>query len=174
MFEGQVETVKTDNGLYAMRTGCAIEERLQPKMMVNITDGYIIVEDTEENVKKFKTLIEWSKDILYDNENPYIKCKVFYNIPEEFNKIWEGISLRADLSSKRKQEELIANPPISEDIKEINDLRGLIQYLIEERNSNINAINYEYSGDDLDDVILEAEQKELQRLADLYLKEGVK
>lgn len=170
MFEGQVETVKTGNGLYAMRTVYAIEDRLQPKMMVNITDGYIIVEDTEENVKKFKTLIEWSKDILYDNENPYIKCKVFYNIPEEFNKIWEGISLRADLTAKRKQEELMANPPIDEDIKEINNLKGLVQYLIKERKYNVGALNDEYSTDDLDDVILEAEQKELNRLADLYLE----
>lgn len=170
MFEEQVDTVKTDNGLYATRTGCAIEERLQPKMMVNITYGYIIVEDTEENVKKFKTLIEWSKDILYDNENPYIKCKVFYNTPEEFDKIWEGISLRAELSSKRKQEKLMANPPISKDIKEIDNLNGLVQYLIKERDSNINAINYEYSSDELDDAILEAEQKELQRLAELYLR----
>lgn len=167
MFEEQVET---DNGLYAMRTSCAIEERLQPKMIVNITDGYIIVEDTVENVKKFETLIEWSKDILYDNENPYIKCKVFYNTPEEFNMIWEGIALRAELTAKRKQEELMANPPISKDIKEIDNLKGLVQYLIKERNSNIDAINYEYSTDELDDAILEAEQKELQRLADLYLE----
>lgn len=170
MFEEQVETVKTDNGLYAIRAGHAIEERLQPNMMVSITDGYIIVEDTEENIKKFKTFIEWSKDILYDNENPYIKCKVFYNTPEEFYKIWEGISLRAELSAKRKQEELKANPPISEDIKELSNLKELVEYLIKERKYNVGALNVEYSTDDLDDVILEAEQKELNRLANLYLE----
>lgn len=170
MFEEKVETVKTDNGLYAIRTGHAIEERLQPKMMVNITDGYIIVEDTEENVKKFKTLKEWSKDILYDNENPYIKCKVFYNTPEEFDKIWEGINLRSDLQTKRKQEELMANPPIDEDINKISNAKELVGYLIKERKYNVGALNNEYSTDDLDDVILEAEQKELQRLADFYLE----
>lgn len=169
MFEDQVETVKTDNGLYAIRAGHVIEERLQPKMITNLDDGYIIVEDTIENTEKFKKLIEWSKDILYDDENQYIKCKVFYNTPEEFDKIWEGISLRAELKAKRKQEELMANPPISEDIKELNSLRELVDYLIEERNNNIDSLNYEYSYNELDNYILEAEQKELNRLANLYL-----
>lgn len=171
MFEEQVEIVKTDNGLYAIRAGHAIEERLQPKMITNIDGGYIIVEDTIENVKKFETFLEWSKDILNDNENPYINCKVFYNTPEEFNKIWEGISLRAELKAKRKQEELFANPPIDEDIQKLNNLRELIDYLIEERKYNVGALNDEYSTEKLDDYILEAEQKELNRLADLYLSE---
>lgn len=168
-FEEQVETVKTDSGLYAIRTGCAIEERLQPKMITTRDGEYIIVEDTKENVKKFETFLEWSKDILNDSENPYINCKVFYNTPEEFNKIWEGISLRAELKAKRKQEELMANPPISEDIKELSNLKELVDYLIEERKYNVGTLNDEYSTDKLDDYILEAEQKELNRLADLYL-----
>lgn len=170
MFEEKVVTLKTDLGTAILRASNTFAEQLQPTMITNIKDGYFIVEDTKENVEKFEKLIKLSKDVLSDNKNPYIKCKVFYNSPEEFAKIWEGIHLRGQLYAKRKQKELIANPPISEDIKEINNLRGLVQYLIEERNSNIDAINYEYSSDELDDVILEAEQKELQRLADLYLE----
>lgn len=170
MFEEKVETVKSDLGTAIIRASRTFAEQLQPTMITNIKDGYFIVENTKANVEKFDKLIEWSKDVLSDNKNPYIKCKVYYNSPDEFAKIWEGIHLRGQLYAKRKQEELIANPPISEDIKEINDFRGLVQYLIEERNRNIDAINYEYSTDEVDDAILEAEQKELQRLADLYLE----
>lgn len=171
MFEEKVDIMRIQNGEYILGAENRIEEKLQPKMITNADEGFIIVEDTIENVKKFKTLLEWSKDIIYDKYNPYIRCKVFYNTPDEFDMIWEGISLRAELNAKRKKQELIKTAPIDEDINELSNLEELVYYLIEERNRYRSIIYYEGGYDEIEEAIINAEHNELQRLADLYLSE---
>lgn len=170
MFEEKVDILRVEDGECLFYADNRIEEKLNPKMITNFEQGFIIVLNTEENLKKFDALIEWSKDILYDEQNPYIKCKVFYNDFDDYYKICEGILLRVELQAKRKKQELIANPPIDEDIKKISSAKELVEYLILEREYSERALIDEYSIDKLDKYILKAEQKELKRLADLYLE----
>lgn len=170
MFEEKVDIMRVENGYCAFLADNRIEAELNPKMIINFEKGFIIVLNTEENLKKFDALIEWSKDILYDEQNRYIKCKVFYNDFDDYYKIWEGITLRAELQAKRKKEELLNNPPIDEDIKDISNLNELVDYLIEERNRYKNIVYYEDSYDEIEEAILNAEHNELKRLADLFLK----
>lgn len=174
MFEEKIDIMRVENGECAFLADNRIEEKLIPKMIINFEKGFIIVLNTEENLKKFDALIEWSKDILYDEQNPYIKCKVFYNDFDDYYKIWEGISLRTEIQAERKKQKLLDNPPIDEDINELSNLKELVYYLIEERNRYKNIIYYEEEGgyDEIEEATIKAEQKELNRLADLYLKEG--
>ncbi|WP_323709443.1 hypothetical protein [Mammaliicoccus sciuri] len=170
MFEEQVDIMRVENGYCAFLADKRIEAELNPKMITNFEEGFIIVLKTEDNIKKFDTLIEWSKDNLYDEQNPYIKCKVFYNDFDDYYKIWEGISLRAELQAKRKKQELLDSPPIDEDISELSNLKELVDYLIEERNRYKNIVYYEDRYDEIEEAILNAEHNELKRLADLFLK----
>lgn len=172
MFEEKIDIMRVENGECAFLADNRIEEKLSPKMIINFEKGFIIVLNTEENLKKFDALIEWSKDILYDEQNPYIKCKVFYNDFDDYYKIWEGISLRAKLQAKRKKQELLDNPPIDEDINELSNLKELVYYLIEERNRYKNIIYYEEGGyDEIEEATIKAEYDELLKLAKMYLKE---
>ncbi|MEB6232547.1 hypothetical protein [Mammaliicoccus sciuri] len=172
MFEEKVGILRVEDGECLFYADNRIEEKLNPKMITNFEKGFIIVLNTEENLKKFDALIEWSKDILYDEQNPYIKCKVFYNDFDDYYKIWEGISLRAELQAKRKKQELLDNPPIDEDIKDISNLNELVYYLIEERNRYRNIIYYEDEGgyDEIEEATINAERNELLKLAKMYLK----
>lgn len=166
----ELDIVRIENDECTFYADNRIEEKLRPKMITNFDKSFIIVLNTEENLTRFDTLIDWSKDILYDEENPYIKCNVFYNDFVDYYKILEGILLRVDLQAKRKRQELFDNAPIDEEIRKISSAKELVEYLIEERKYNIGALNDEFScNTKLDDIILKAEQKELNRLADLYL-----
>lgn len=170
MFEEKVDIMRVENDYCAFLADNRIEAELNPKMIINFEKGFIIVLNTEENLKKFDALIEWSKDILYDEQNRYIKCKVFYNDFDDYYKIWEGISLRAELQAKRKKQELLDNPPIDEEISELSNLKELVDYLIEERNRYKNIDYYKDGYDEIEEAIINAEHNELKRLADLFLE----
>lgn len=116
MFEEKVGIMRIEDGDYVTGAQNAVESKLKPKMITNVDDSFIIVEDSLENNEKFQTLLEWAKDILYEEFNPYIKCQVIYSSPEEFNKIWEETLLKARIWAKNKKQELIDNAPIDEDI----------------------------------------------------------
>ena len=171
MFEGQVDILRIEDGEYVTEAKNAVESKLRPKMITNVDDGLIIVENSLGNIKKFQTLLEWAADIFYEEFNPYIKCRVTYSSPEEFNKIWDETLLKARIWAKNKKQELIDNAPIDEDINKINNVKELIDYLIRDREYNVSLINGQFSTNiSLDEIILEVEQKELKRLADLYLE----
>lgn len=170
MFEEQVDIMRVENDYCTFLADKRIEAELNPKMITNFKEGFIIVLKTEDNIKKFDTLIEWSKDILYDEQNPYIKCKVFYNDIDDYYKIWEGIYLRAEAQAERKKQELLDNPPIDEDISELSNLKELVDYLIEERNRYKNIVYYEDGYDEIEEALINAEHNELKRLADLFLE----
>lgn len=171
MFEEKVDILRVENGECAFLTYKRFEAKLSPKMITNFEEGFIIVLNTEENIKKFDTLIEWFKNNIYDEKNPYIKCKVFYNDFEDYYKIWEGIYLRAEIQAERKRQELLDNPPIDEDISEISSLKELVDYLIEERHRYKSIIYYEDGYDEIEEATIEAECNELLNLAKMYLKE---
>ncbi|WP_323705948.1 hypothetical protein P3U41_05970 [Mammaliicoccus sciuri] len=172
MFEEKVGIMRIEDGDYVTGAQNAVESKLKPKMITNVDDSFIIVEDSLENNEKFQTLLEWAKDILYEEFNPYIKCQVIYSSPEEFNKIWEETLLKARIWAKNKKQELIDNAPIDEDINKIGNVKELIDYLIEDREYNVSLINGQFSTNiSLDEIILEVEQKKLKRLADLYLED---
>ncbi|RIO07385.1 hypothetical protein BUZ94_13050 [Mammaliicoccus sciuri] len=170
MFEEKVDIMRVEDGECLFYADNRIEETLNPKMITNFEIGYIIVLNTEENIKKFDNLIEWSKDILYDEQNPYIKCKVFYNDIDDYYKIWEGIYLRAEIQAERNKQELLDNPPIGEDIKKISNLEELVYYLIEERNRYKSIIYYEDGYDEIEEATIKAECDELLKLAKMHLE----
>ena len=170
MFEEKADILRINSGECVYYGDYRIEAELNPKMITNFEEGFIIVLNTEENIKKFDDLIEWSKDILYDEQNPYIKCKVFYNDFDDYYKIWGGIYLRAEIQAKRKKQELLDNPPIDEDINELSNLKELVYYLIEERNRYKNIVYYEDGYDEIEEAIINAEHNELKRLANIYLE----
>lgn len=141
-------------------------ERLeeQPIMMINSDERYIILYDTEDNIQKFK---KYTKD---SNQEFLDQFKYYYNTPEDFWKIWEGIKLSSELNAERERQRKLENPPISEEIKNISNKDELIEYLLSERYAAEFDLLYQGAMDmGLDEAILNAEQEELKRLANKYI-----
>lgn len=141
-------------------------ERLeeQPMMMINHDERYIILYDTEENIQKFKN---YTKDA---NQEFLDQFKYYYNTPDDYLKIREGIELISKLNAERERQRKLENPPISEEIKNISNRDELIEYLLSERYAAEFDLLYERAMDmELDEAILNAEQEELKRLADKYI-----
>lgn len=138
-------------------------ERLeeQPMMMINHDERYIILYDTEENIQKFKN---YTKDA---NQEFLDQFKYYYNTPDDYLKIREGIELISKLNAERERQRKLENPPISEGIKNISNRDELIEYLLSERYAVEFGLIYEGSMDiEVDKAILNAEQEELKRLAE--------
>lgn len=138
-----------------------------PIMAINGEDKWIIVMNTDDNIKKFNRVI---------NDTPQGKVpdnfKLYYNTPEEYELITEGVRLRAELSEKRERERKLINPDIDEDILDIKDKQDLINYLLEQRYLYESINIDEYSEDwEVDYAQLNAEQAELKRLIAKYFKE---
>lgn len=141
-------------------------ERLeeQPIMIINRDERYIILYDTEENIQKFKNCTKDSNQEFLD------QFKYYYNTPDDYWKIWEGIKLSYELNAERERQRKLKNPPISEEIKNISNIDELIEYLLSERYTAVSDLLCEVSMDmGLDEAILNAEQEELKRLADKYI-----
>ena len=130
-------------------------------------DKWIMVMNTDENIKKFKKM--WENTPQEKRPEGY---KVYYNTPEEYEWILEGMELRAELSEKRERERKLINPDIDENILDIKSKQDLINYFLDQRwlyeATNID----EYSEDEeVDHAQLNAEQAELKKLIDKYFKE---
>ena len=145
------------------------KRRMQQTPIISFSnkDKWIIVMNTDENIKKFNRVMEKTPQ-----EKRPENYKVYYNNPKEYELITEGIRLRAELSEKRERERKLINPDIDEDILNIKSKQGLFDYLLEQRylykSSNID----EYSEDrEVDHAQLNAEQAELRRLISKYFKE---
>lgn len=141
-------------------------ERLEelPIMMINHDERYIILYDTEENIQKFKNCTKDSNQEFLD------QFKYYYNTPDDYLKIWEGIELSSKLNAERKRQRKLENPPISEGIKNISNRDELIEYLLSERYAAEFDLIYERAMDiEVDEAILNAEQEELKRLADEFI-----
>ena len=139
-----------------------LEER--PIMMINHDERYIILYDTEDNIQKFKNITKDSNQEFLD------QFKYYYNTPDDYWKIWEGIKLSSELNAERERQRKLENPPISEEIKNISNRDELIEYLLSERYAAEFDLIYERAMDmELDEAILNAEQEELKRLADKYI-----
>ena len=128
---------------------------------------WIIVMNTDKNIKKFKKM--WENTPQEKRPEDY---KVYYNTPEEYERIIEGMDLRAELSEKRERERKLINPDIDENILDVKNKQDLINYFLEQRwlyeATNID----EYSEDrEVDHAQLNAEQAELRRLISKYFKE---
>ncbi|MDW4380467.1 hypothetical protein QI041_02895 [Staphylococcus saprophyticus] len=138
-----------------------------PTMTMSNEGNWIIVENSDDNVKKFnKLIVDTPQGCVPDG------VKVYYNTPEEYERILEGMDLRAELSEKRERERKLVNPDIDEDILDIKNKQNLIDYLLEKKylyeSSNID----EYSEDwEVDYAQLNAEQLELKRLIAKHFKE---
>ena len=102
-----------------------LEER--PIMIINRDERYIILYDTEENIQKFKNCTKDSNQEFLD------QFKYYYNTPDDYWKIWEGIKLSYELNAERERQRKLKNPPISEEIKNISNKDELIEYLLSER-----------------------------------------
>ncbi|WP_145441175.1 hypothetical protein [Staphylococcus saprophyticus] len=128
-------------------------------------DKWIMVMNTDDNIKKFNRFIEETPE----GEIPK-DCKIYYNTPEEYELIVEGVRLRAELDEKREKEHKLINPDIDEDILNIESKQDLIDYLLEQRHSYQSNIIDEYSEDwEVDCAQLKAETEELKKLVDKYL-----
>ncbi|MBM2659663.1 hypothetical protein [Staphylococcus pseudoxylosus] len=139
----------------------------RPTMIINYDEHYIIVEDTDENIEKFNNLVKSTGVEKVPDD-----YSVYYNTTDDYHKIFEGFELRNELNERKERECKFENPPIDKEILEITSKEKLFSYLIQDREDKEEAIIHEYSIDmDLDYKILEAEQKELKRLADRYLLE---
>lgn len=69
----------------------------------------------------------------------------------------------------RERERNLNNPPINEEILNIESIYGLVKFLIDERYSNELDLIHEYSTDeDVEMARLEAEQDKLKELAIKY------
>ena len=135
-----------------------------PTMMFNKDEHWIIVESSKENLNKFNNLVESTP--MGKVPNNYL---IYYNTPDEYAKILEGVNLRAELTEMRERERNLNNPPINEEILNIESIYGLVKFLIDERYSNELDLIHEYSTDeDVEMARLEAEQDKLKELAIKY------
>ncbi|MBF7023729.1 hypothetical protein [Staphylococcus kloosii] len=136
-----------------------------PIISFSIEDKWIMVMDTDDNIKKLNRYIEETPQ----GEIPK-DYKVYYNTPVEYELIVEGVRLRAELDEKREKERKLINPDIDEDILNIESKQDLIDYLLEQRHSYQFNIIDEYSEDwEVDYAQLKAETEELKKLVDKYL-----
>ncbi|WP_210126640.1 hypothetical protein [Staphylococcus sp. GDY8P83P] len=128
---------------------------------------WIIVMNTDKNIEKFKRVLENTPQEKIPED-----YKVYYNTPEEYERIIEGMDLRAELSEKREREHKLINPDIDKEILGIKGKQDLINYLLEQR-WLLESINIdEYSEDwEVDYAQLNAEQAELKKLIAKYFKE---
>ncbi len=141
-----------------------LEER--PIMMINPDERYIILYDTEENIQKFKNCAKDANQEFLD------QFKYYYNTPDDYLKILEGVELRSKLKAERERQCKLKHPPISERIKNISNSDELIEYLLSERYAAEFDLIYERAMDtEVDEAILNAEQEELKRLANKYIGE---
>ena len=145
------------------------KRRMQQTPIISFSnkDKWIIVMNTDENIKKFNRVMEKTPQ-----EKRPENYKVYYNNPKEYELITEGIRLRAELSEKRERERKLINPDIDENILDVKNKQDLINYFLEQRwlyeATNID----EYSEDrEVDHAQLNAEQAELRRLISKYFKE---
>lgn len=128
-------------------------------------EKWIIVMNTDKNIEKFKRVLENTPQEKIPED-----YKVYYNTPEEYERIIEGMDLRAELDEKREKEHKLINPDIDEDILNIESKQDLIDYLLEQRHSYQSNIIDEYSEDwEVDCAQLKAETEELKKLVDKYL-----
>lgn len=142
------------------------QERMErtPTMMFNQDEHWIVVESSKENLNKFNNLVESTP--MGKVPKNYL---IYYNTPDEYAKILEGVNLRAELTEMRERERNLNNPTISEEILNIESIHELVKYLIEERYSNELNLIHEYSTDEeVEMARLEAEQDKLKELAVKY------
>lgn len=136
----------------------------KPIYIMDYDERYIILLDTEDNIKNFNMTKKFVDQKILS------EFRFYYNTPDEFWKIYEGIHLRSESTKKLLRQHNIKNPPISEEIKAISSKDELIEYLLKERYESESAFIYENSRDDeLEEAILNAEQEELKRLADKFM-----
>lgn len=113
----------------------------------NITK-YIIVQNTPENVEKFKNYI--------DNDDITHNVKVYYNDPDDYEFIMDGIFARAELKKERERQARLENPRVWRGVKDIETKEELMEYLVNHWYSTNNSRIWEYSSD------LEVAEKELE------------
>ncbi|WP_436895144.1 hypothetical protein [Mammaliicoccus sciuri] len=136
----------------------------KPIYIMDYDERYIILLDTEDNIKNFNTTKKFVDQKILS------EFRFYYNTPDEFWKIYQGIHLRSELMKEQIRLGKLKNPPISEEIKSISSKDELIEYLLKERYESESAFIYENSRDDeLDEAILNAEQEKLKRLADEFM-----
>lgn len=136
----------------------------KPIYIMDYDERYIILLDTEDNIKNFNMTKKFVDQKILS------EFRFYYSTPDEFWKIYKGIHLRSESTKKLLRQHNIKNPPISEEIKAISSKDELIEYLLKERYESESAFIYENSRDDeLDEAILNAEQEELKRLADKFM-----
>lgn len=143
-----------------------ITERINttPEMIINSKDKWMIVKNTDENLVKLDNFLNKTEQEIPED------VKVYLNSPEEYDKIFEGINLRAKLKEEREEQERINNPEIDEDIKNIDSKDKLFDFLLEEFHSNKEALIWEFSTmHEEDEAKLKAEYNELVRLKEKYL-----
>lgn len=137
---------------------------ITPTMMFNQDEHWIVVESSKENLNKFNNLVESTP--MGKVPKNYL---IYYNTPDEYAKILEGVNLRAELTEMRERERILNNPPINEGILNITSKGKLLQYLLDERYSTEENLIYENPGDiEIEMAILEAEQDKLKELAVKY------
>lgn len=146
----------------------SINERLEREPMMTIIESskffdkkddiimYIIVQNTPENIKKFN-------DYVGNADTPH-NVKVYYNDPDDYDFIIDGLLARAELKKQRKRQEALDNPQVWQNVKDIGTKDELIEYLIGYWRSTNRANIWEYSSDsEVDDKEFEVTAKELDK-----------
>lgn len=113
----------------------SMEERIKREPVMTIIESseffekedsilmYIIVQNTPENVEKFKDYVG-NKDIPHN-------VKVYYNAPDDYEFIMDGILARAELKKERERQARLDNPRVWEEVKNIESKDELFDYLLE-------------------------------------------
>lgn len=134
-----------------------------PTIMIHKEDKYIIVLGTEENKKVFHEYIERFR--LPEDAN------VYYYEPEDYHALAMEIEKSHNERVEREFQEELKNPKINEELKDINKLKDLVNFLIREYefNEESNIDEYAFGKDELIlEARLEAEIKYMKKIVSKY------
>lgn len=146
----------------------SMEERIEREPVMTIIESskffekkddvimYIIVQNTPENIKKFN-------DYIHNQEIPH-NVKVYYNDPEDYEFIVDGLSARVKLKKERERQARLDNPRVWQEVKDIETKEQLIEYFMDYWYSTNHSDIWEYSSDiEVADKRLTVTAKELDR-----------
>lgn len=143
-----------------------IEEKMNttPEMITHPEEKWMIIRNTNDNIVKFDNLISKIGRPVPE------EWLVYFNDPEDYDKISEGIMLSGELNREKQKQENIKNPEIDEDIKNINSKEALLEFLLDSFYSNEHSMIWEYSSNlEEDEAKLNAEYSELLKLKEKYI-----
>lgn len=128
-----------------------------PQFIINEDDRYIIVEGSDDNIKK------WNEHIKQFNE---IKENIYFYEPDDYKIVLDKLIRESEEAEKARRQEAINNPKVDSEILNIKSKNELVDFLLDEYASNEFGNVWEYSTDiEVSEARVKAEVVHLRNLA---------